>query len=87
MSITVPGELTVAASGKVTSAENADGTKTFSSEIEGARDYAAVIGEFKMLGSKVGNTDVNYYYISDPEPEKALTAAVDSIKTFSDKFG
>lgn len=87
VSVTVPDGLTVAASGRVTGADNADGTKTFSSEILAARDYAAVIGEFKMLGSKAGDTDVNYYYISDPEPEKALTAAVDAIKTFSDKFG
>lgn len=87
VSVTVPDGLTVAASGRVTGADNADGTKTFSSEILAARDYAAVIGEFKMLGSKAGDTDVNYYYISDPEPEKALTAAVDAVKTFSDKFG
>ena len=87
VSVTVPDGLTVAASGRVTGADNADGTRTFSSEILAARDYAAVIGEFKMLGSKAGDTDVNYYYISDPEPEKALTAAVDAIKTFSDKFG
>lgn len=87
VSITVPDDLTVAASGKVSGVANDDGTKTFSSEILAARDYAAVIGEFKMLGSKVGDADVNYYYISDPEPEKALTAAVDALKTFSDKFG
>lgn len=87
VSVTVPDGLTVAASGRVTGADNADGTKTFSSEILAARDYAAVIGEFKMLGSKEGDTDVNYYYISDPEPEKALAAAVDAVKTFSDKFG
>lgn len=87
VSVTVPDGLTVAASGRVTGADNADGTKTFSSEILAARDYAAVIGEFKMLGSKAGDTDVNYYYISDPEPEKALAAAVDAVKTFSDKFG
>lgn len=87
VSVTVPDGLTVAASGRVTGADNADGTRTFSSEILAARDYAAVIGEFKMLGSKAGDKDVNYYYISDPEPEKALTAAVDAIKTFSDKFG
>lgn len=87
VSVTVPNGLTVAASGRVTGADNADGTKTFSSEILAARDYAAVIGEFKMLGSKAGDTDVNYYYISDSEPEKALTAAVDAVKTFSDKFG
>lgn len=87
VSVTVPDGLTVAASGRVTGADNADGTRTFSSEILAARDYAAVIGEFKMLGSKAGDTDVNYYYISDPEPEKALTAAVDAVKTFSDKFG
>lgn len=87
VSVTVPDGLTVAASGRVTGADNADGTKTFSSEILAARDYAAVIGEFKMLGSKAGDTDVNYYYISDPEPEKTLAAAVDAVKTFSDKFG
>lgn len=87
VSVTVPDGLTVAASGRVTGADNADGTKTFSSEILAARDYAAVIGEFKMLSSKAGDTDVNYYYISDPEPEKALAAAVDAVKTFSDKFG
>lgn len=51
------------------------------------RDFAAVAGEFKMLGTRIGKTNVNYYYYSDAEPEKSMTAAADALRTFSDLFG
>ena len=86
VSISVPERLTVAATSapKVTAA---DGMKTFTATAENVRDFAMVIGEFKMLGTAVDGVDVNYYYIDDKSPETSLTAAADSIRTFGELFG
>lgn len=65
----------------------ADGMKTFTATAENVRDFAMVIGEFKMLGTAVDGVDVNYYYIDDKSPETSLTAAADSIRTFGELFG
>ncbi len=87
VSVTVRDGLTVATSGKSEKLVNDDGTVTFSSSIKAARDYAAVIGELKMLGTAVNGVDVNYYYTDDEMPQSALTVARDAIKTYSELFG
>ncbi len=86
VSLTVPSDLTVASTGEQTVTSN-DTTKTITATAENVRDFAAVLGEFKMLGSQINGVNVNYYYSSDATPELALTAATDSIKTFSELFG
>ncbi len=87
VSLTVPDGLTAALSGKSVKTVNGDKTITFSSSIKSARDYAAVIGEFTMLGTSVNGVDINYYYSNDETPQSSLTAARDAIKTYSELFG
>lgn len=87
VTLTVPEGLTAATSGVQSVASDEEGRRVISSEIENARDFAAVIGKFKMLGTTVNGVDVNYYYVNDAKPEAAMTAAADSIKTFSELFG
>lgn len=86
VNLTVPERLTVASTGSATVSAN-EGKKTYSIEAENVRDFAAVIGEFKMLGTEVDGIDVNYYYVNDASPETSLTAAADSIRTFGNLFG
>lgn len=86
VNLTVPENLTVASTG-TSSFLSKDGKKTFSAKASSVRDFAAVIGEFKMLGTQVDGIDVNYYYVDDASPETSLTAAADSIKTFGNLFG
>lgn len=87
VSITVPDGYSVACSGAGGMATDESGRKVYTSEIKSARDYAAVIGKFKMLGTAVNGVDVNYYYTDDVQPEVSMTAAADAIKTFSELFG
>ena len=87
VTITVPEEFTAATSGACEVSTDGEGRRVIQSRIENARDFAAVIGKFKMLGTAVNGVDVNYYYVNDAAPEAALTAAADSIKTFSELFG
>ncbi len=87
VTLTVPEGFTAATSGVQTLGSDEEGRRVINSKIENARDFAAVIGKFKMLGTAVNGVDVNYYYVNDAQPEAALTAAADSIKTFSELFG
>lgn len=87
VALDVADRYNVAMSGKTRVTAGEAGRKVFSAELRSARDFAAVIGEFKMLGTAVNGADVNYYYTIDPAPEKSLMAAADAIRTFGELFG
>jgi aminopeptidase N len=59
----------------------------FELKANNVRDFALVIGEMKMLGTRINGVDVNYYYVDDVNAEKTLITASDAIKTFSNLFG
>ena len=86
VSLALPEDYALASTGMQTKSK-ADGKAVYACEAENVRDFAAVAGKFKMLGTRVGKTDVNYYYYADPEPEKSMTAAADALRTFSGLFG
>lgn len=84
--LTLPARLTLAASGTIETTKNGEFNE-HTCKIENARDFAAVAGEFKMIGTKACGVDVNYYYYADEAPEKSLVAAADALKTFTSEFG
>lgn len=85
VSITVPQKFSVAVGGDVS--ENSDGEKkTVSSALNNARDFAAVIGEWKCAEKTVGKTAVRYYY-REGEANKILGAAEAALTTYSELFG
>ena len=87
VSVTAPQKYKAAMSGAVT-AENTEGGQVKSSAtIKSARDFAIVLGEFTEIKTTANGVLVRYYYYNDPTPELALTAAADSLKTFSALFG
>lgn len=84
--LTVPGAMTVAATGTVTSAEAGE-TTVYTATAKAVRDFAAVIGGFETATAAAGNTQVMYYYYSDPDPAASLAAAADALTVFGEKFG
>lgn len=86
VSITVPSGLNVASTGEMSKREG-DVCDIFELKANNVRDFALVIGEMKMLGTRINGVDVNYYYDEDVNAEKTLITASDAIKTFSNLFG
>jgi hypothetical protein len=86
VTVTVPASFSVALSGKSEKVENGV-TVTYTSQIENARDFAFVVGEFETLRKKVGKTEVIYYYKKDTDAQSTIDCAVDALAFFSEKFG
>lgn len=87
VSLTVPENYECAATGKIEGKTAGEGTVTYNIKAKKVRDFAAVVGEYEKISGLSGTTIVNYYYYSDADPEKALNAAIDSVRIFGDKFG
>ncbi len=86
VSITAPSKYTAAMSGdthKTVSGENI----TWKAQTKAMRDFAVVLGEFEVKTAKAGNKTVNYYFYNDPESDRSLQAAADSVVTYTDMFG
>lgn len=88
VSITLDKSFTVAASGKF-EGESVDGNKvTKRYTIDCARSFAFVISkDFESATDTSTGVEINYYFYDDDSPNKALTAAIKSIKLFNEKFG
>lgn len=66
--------------------ENNRKNVTFSANM--VRDFALILSEkFKVVSEKFENTNIEYYYFNDTDPNISLKAGADSIKTFSELFG
>lgn len=88
VTIEVPHNYICASSGKATGEVTSSARKKCSYTLENARDFALVLSDkFQVVSSEVGGVAVNYYYISDTNPQTSLSAACDSLKYFSDTFG
>ncbi len=86
VTLTVPSSLTAAMSG--TSKRSDSGvTSTYVSTISNARDFAFVLGEFKVAKAVVGGTNVLYYYRKDTDAPNSLKTAADALAWFSESFG
>ena len=78
----------VAGTGNKTNEKIADGNKILSFEAKLVRDFALVASnKFEIISQKLNNTNIEYYYFLDKNPENSLKAGVDAIKTFSKLFG
>ncbi|MDE6293581.1 MAG: M1 family metallopeptidase [Clostridiales bacterium] len=87
VTLTVPSNYECACTGEVSGKTEAENTVTYKIGANSVRDFAAVLGEYEKMSGLSGSTIVNYYYYSDADPEKALNAAIDSLRIFGDKFG
>ncbi len=86
--LTIPSTFKVAHTGYQVNASTTDLNTTYQLKALAVRDFAFVMSEkFEKLSSKVGKTDVYYYYYADSDPNKSLQAACDSIATYNELFG
>ncbi|MBR0189869.1 MAG: M1 family metallopeptidase, partial [Clostridia bacterium] len=79
---------TAATSGKRISEKTENGKTVSEYHIERARSFAAVLSEkFSVEKIFCGNTEINYFYYDDEEPQKSLETAKKALSLFSEKWG
>lgn len=91
LSLTVPQQLTVVASGSTVQTRfNDDGTKTLLIVSGPVRDFNLVMSEaYQLERATVGETTVNSYYLTKDEEagKEALGFARQALETFNRRFG
>ncbi len=85
--ITAPEHLSVASTGTVKSTKTKDGETTWTIEAPGARDFAAVLGEFKTARAKVGKVEIVSNALTMESAEAALAYAADAAASMAATFG
>ena len=85
LTLTVPEGL-VAAYGGTGSCTTENGKSVYTIEAENVRDIAVVLGEFQSVKTEAAGAEVEYYYLSDADPSRALGAAAESLKYYADTF-
>lgn len=87
ITLSVPGEYTVASGGTCVSTDVGGELTTYVYEMENFRDAAFVIGKNLNVSSTGGEIPVNYYYAECENPSAITGAAELAIETFSELFG
>ncbi len=88
VTLEIPQTYTAATSGKAGKETRNGDRKKCTYTLEKARDFAMVISDkFKVESRTVGNTQLNYYYYNDANPNTNLSAAAESLEYFSSTFG
>lgn len=88
VSICLDKSYTVAATGEKCNEKIENNNKTLTYKANLVRDFALVCSnKFEVTNEKVNNTNVEYYYFEDEDPNMSLKAGMDALKTFSEKFG
>ena len=85
--LTAPSALVGAFTGTVTSETKGESATVYEISANNVRDFAAVFGDYQKMSGLSGGTIVNYLYYKDSDPEKALAAAIDSLRIFGEMFG
>lgn len=86
--ITLPSAYKAASSGKLISQKNKMEENIFTFSVEGARTFALVLSEnYLCEAATVGETQINYYYISDEAHEDTMELIQSALSYFSDSFG
>ena len=88
VTLTFDDNLAMATSGYPVKSETAGDKKKETYKIENARSFSAVASEnFLVVSAKYRDTQVNYYYYDDDNPEEFLDYAVRSLDLFGRLFG
>jgi hypothetical protein len=88
VTLTFPKNMTAATSGKELSQSNAGNNITCRYELNNARDFAVVLSDkFQEITHTYGDTEINYYYYDDANPQTNLNVAAESVQYFSETFG
>ncbi len=88
VTLTLPVGYAAATSGKELSRTETDSGVSVRYGLENARDFAAVLSDgFKTLSAHPDGCDITVYYCGGEEPQKELTAVVESYEYFCSVFG
>ena len=88
VSLTVPGEFSVAACGNCVSTETGERSTKYVYEIKNARDFAAVFSKkFHITEEKRADATLRIYYADCPFAEEISAAAISALETFGRLFG
>lgn len=88
VSLTVPKEYEVAATGDLTGERTLESKKVHTMYATNVRDFACVLYKnARILSEKVGDTTLSYYYYADETPKDTLSVAAESFAYYEERFG
>ena len=88
LNVTLPKEYTLASGGEIVEERTLESKKRYTVSLMNARELSAVLSmEFQKKTDFVAGKEVNYYYRTDPAPEKTLRAVCAALAFYSAAFG
>ncbi len=88
VSMTLPENYILAATGELQEASNKNGFVTYRYRAEAVRDFAMVAStEFTKISQKVGDAQVNYFYYADADCEASLATACGMMEYLNKNVG
>ena len=88
VNVSVDKHYMVASTGQKTHEKLEDKTKLLTFKANMVRDFAMVLSDkFQVISDNYENTQIQYFYFNDQNPNTSLKAGFDAIKTFSKLFG
>lgn len=86
--LTIDDKFEVAGTGEKSLVSSENGNKTYKFNAHMVRDFALVASDkFNIKSAKLDDILVEYYFVNDTDSDRSLQTAIDSIKTFSARFG
>jgi len=88
VTLTLPKEYTVAASGELIEERTLESKKVHTMSATNVRDFAIVLSEkFTVLRAESGGKELLYYYYADETPDKTMDVIEESFSFFEETFG
>ncbi len=88
VTLTIPKEYEVAASGQLTGERILESKKVHTMSALNARDFAICLSkEYEKQSVFVGDTELSYYYYADENPAETLQTAEEAFRFFEKTFG
>ena len=88
VSLTLPKEYEVAATGDLTGERTLESKKVYTMYATNVRDFACVLYKnARIISEKVGDTTLSYYYYADETPKDTLAVAAEAFAYYEERFG
>ena len=88
VSLTLPKEYEVAASGELMGERTLESKKVHTMYATNVRDFACVLYKNgRVISEKVGNTTLSYYYYADETPQDTLAVTSEAFAYYQERFG
>ena len=88
INLTVPKEYIAAATGDSIAERVLESKKVYTFSAVNVRDFALVLSEnYRVAQTRVGDTDILYYYYADNNPQTTLDIAKDAFAYYAETFG